>query len=105
VITKEQAAEVLRLYHAEKWKVGTIARQLSIHHATVGRLIVRAGGSAPSRRASISIAEPYVGLIVETLSKYPKLTASRLYVMAKERGYPGGPDHFRRVVSEHRPIE
>jgi transposase len=23
--------------------------------------------------------------------------------MARERGYSGGPDHFRRVVSRHRP--
>jgi transposase len=40
---------------------------------------------------------------VETLEKFPKLTAMRLYAMARERGYPGGPDHFRRVVARHRP--
>ena len=29
--------------------------------------------------------------------------ASRLYTMVKERGYAGGPEHFRRVVGRLRP--
>jgi len=28
-------AQILRLYHAEKWTMGTIARQLHIHHRTL----------------------------------------------------------------------
>ena len=28
-------AEILRYYFVEKWRCGTIARQLSIHHGTV----------------------------------------------------------------------
>jgi len=31
-IDKETRTEILRLYHAEKWKIGTIARQLGVHH-------------------------------------------------------------------------
>lgn len=50
-----------------------------------------------------SIAEPFIPLIVQTLEKYPRLTASRLYAMARERGYTGSPDHFRRVVAKNRP--
>jgi len=37
------------------------------------------------------------------LAKYPKLPAIRVYAMAKERGYQGGSDHFRRIVALHRP--
>jgi transposase len=103
MITKEQSAELLRLYHAEKWKIGTIAAQLGIHHGTVRRALARAGVTPPSRAHRPSIADPYVVLILETLAQYPKLPASRLYAMAKERGYRGGPDHFRRVVGRHRP--
>jgi transposase len=33
----------------------------------------------------------------------PPLTASRLFEMVRERGYPGGPDHFRSIVAKHRP--
>lgn len=29
--------------------------------------------------------------------------ASRLFEMVKEHDYPGGPDHFRRIVGQHRP--
>ena len=29
--------------------------------------------------------------------------ASRLYAMARERGYKGGPDHFRHLIANHRP--
>ncbi len=47
--------------------------------------------------------DPFVGFIVEQLEKYPRLCASRLFEMVKARGYPGGPDHFRRVVGRHRP--
>ncbi|RMG59341.1 MAG: IS21 family transposase, partial [Gammaproteobacteria bacterium] len=31
------------------------------------------------------------------------LTASRLYAMVRERGYPGGPDHFRHQLAHYRP--
>ena len=103
MITKEQAAEVVRLFHAEKWKIGTIAAQLGIHHGTVRRTLLREGVAAPSRLHKPSIVLPYVPLIVETLATYPRLPASRLYVMAKERGYVGSPDHFRRAVALHRP--
>jgi len=103
MITKEQAAEVVRLFHAEKWKIGTIAAQLGIHHGTVRRTLSREGVAAPSRVHKPSIVAPYVPLIVETLDTYPRLPASRLYVMAKERGYAGSPDHFRRAVALHRP--
>lgn len=103
MISKSQSAEILRLYHAEKWKVGTIARQLGVHHGTVRRVLRRAGVTIPSRSLRPSITDPYVPLIIETLAKYPKLPAIRVYAMAKERGYQGGSDHFRRIVALHRP--
>lgn len=49
------------------------------------------------------MADPFVGSIVEQLEKCPRLCASRLFEMVKARGYPGGADHFRQVVSRHRP--
>ena len=38
-VDKETSTEILRLYHAEKWKIGTIARQLGLHHSTVRRVL------------------------------------------------------------------
>lgn len=103
MIPPELEAEILRLYHAEKWRIGTIAAQLGVHHSTVRRVLAQAGIAAGKQISRPSIAAPFIPLIVETLEKYPRLRASRLYEMAKQRGYPGGPDYFRHVVACHRP--
>ena len=44
-----------------------------------------------------------MAFIVQTLTKYPTLRASRLHQMVRERGYPGAPDHFRTIVAQLRP--
>lgn len=95
--------ELLRLYHAERWRVSTIARQLGVHHTTVQRVLAQAGIPSEPLTARPSVAEPYIPFIVETLSKYPRLCASRVFEMGRERGYTGGPDHFRRIVARLRP--
>jgi len=41
--------------------------------------------------------------IAETLAKYPRLRASRLWSMVKQRGYPGSKSAFRAIVSRLRP--
>jgi len=102
-IAQELEAQILRYYHAEKWRVGTIATQLGVHHGTVRRVLAQAGlpPRAPLQRPSR--VEPYLPFIRDTLEQFPTLTASRLYHMVRERGYVGGPDHFRHLVSLHRP--
>lgn len=103
MITPERAAEILRLHYAEKWKPGTIAHQLGAHHSTVRRVLAQAGQAAGLISARPSMADPFITLIEQTLEKYPTLRASRLYAMVRERGYPGGSDHFRHVVARYRP--
>ncbi len=103
VTTPDTEAQILRYYHAEKWRVGTIARQLHVHHYTVRRVLAQAGLPCidePPRRSKI---DPYVSFIQQTLQNFPTLTAARLYEMVRARGYPGRPDHFRHVISRHRP--
>jgi transposase len=103
MISPDRAAEILRLYHAEKWRVGTLARQLGVHHNTVRRVLAQAGQAPGLASVRPSRVDPFVPLIQATLEKYPTLRASRLYAMVRERGYPGGPDHFRHVVARYRP--
>jgi transposase len=95
-------AQILRYYHAEKWTIGTISRQLRVHHDVVRRVLAQAGlpriGS-PRR----SLIDAYLPFIRQTLEAFPSLTASRLYGMARERGYPGRPDHFRHLIACYRP--
>jgi len=103
MISREREAEILRLYHAEHWPVGTLARQLGIHHDTVRRVLSQAGIPAAEQSTRGSMADPFVPFIRDTLARYPTLRASRLYQMVRERGYPGCPDHFRAIVARYRP--
>ncbi len=96
-------AQILRFYHAEKWTVGTIARQLHIHHGVVRRVLAQAGLPRPGASPRPSKIDAYLPFIRQTLERFPTLTASRLYVMAYERGYRGSPDHFRHLIACHRP--
>jgi transposase len=102
-LTPEFEAQILRYYHAECWRIGTIATQLQIHRDTVARVLAQAGlpPMGPVRRASA--LDPYLPFIRETLEQFPTLTASRLYGMVQQRGYPGRPDHFRHLIARHRP--
>jgi transposase len=103
MIPKETEAEILRLYHAEKWPLGTIAGQLGLHHTTVQRVLGQAGIDPKVVAPRPAMVDPFVPFLLEQLGKYPSLRASRLFVMIKERGYPGGPDHLRRLVGRLRP--
>ena len=103
MISRALEAEIVRLHHTEHWPVGTIAVQLRVHHATVRRVLAQAGVPMAQKIVRPSMVEPYRAFIVETLTKYPTLRASRLYAMVRERGYPGAPDHFRALVARLRP--
>jgi len=104
VIPKELEARIVRLHLAEQWRIGTIARELGLHHTTVRRVLAQAGVPVQAHaKPRSSLLDPYLPFVREVLEKYPRLHASRLYAMVKERGYPGGPDHFRHLVALHRP--
>ena len=102
-ISPELEAQILRYYHAEKWTIGTIATQLRVHHSTVARVLAQAGLPRIGRPPRPSRIDPYLPFIRQTLETFPGLTASRLYLMVRERGYRGGPSHFRYMISCHRP--
>ena len=101
-LTPELEAQILRYHHVEKWRIGTIARQLHVHHGSVER-VLRQAGLPRIGKVRPSAIDLYLPFIRQTLEKFPTLTASRLYAMAKERGYRGGPDHFRHLIGHHRP--
>ena len=102
-VTPEIEAQILRLHHVERWRRGTIAKQLHLHHGTVTRVLAHAGLPMIDSKRRPSMVDPYLPLIQETLQKYPSLTASRLFAMVSERGYKGSPDHFRHVIAGLRP--
>jgi len=102
-ISEELTAQILRYYHVEKWRVGTISNQLGVHHGTIKRVLSDTGVPKDKILVQRSIIDPYLALVLETLERHPTLTASRLYAMVRERGYPGGLDHFRHIISCYRP--
>lgn len=102
-IDAELRARILRHYHADRWRVNTIAAQLGVHHSTVQGVLARAGLPAPEITSRGSIVDPYVPFIVQTLREYPTLTSSTLYAMARERGFRGSQSNFRYRVSMLRP--
>ena len=102
-IAPELRAQILRLYQAERWRIGTIASQLHLHRDTVQRVLSAACVMRPDPPLRPSQVDPYLPFIRNTLAKFPTLTASRLHAMVRSRGYTGGPDHFRHLVACHRP--
>lgn len=102
-IGAELEAQILRYYHVEKWRAGTIARQLHVHRGTVQRVLAQAGLPRIGAVLRPSQIDTYLPFIHETLKKFPSLTASRLYAMVTERGYRGNAHHFRHLISLHRP--
>ncbi len=100
--TPEIEAEVVRLHYAEHWPVGTIATQLEVHPDVVRRVLGLGEPRAPSQMRP-RIVDPYRTFIDDTLYRYPKLLATRLYDMVRERGYRGSVRTLREYIALVRP--
>lgn len=100
--TAEIEAEVVRLHYADHWPVGTIANQLELHPDVVKRVL---GLDAPRTPSQIKarIIDPYREYIDDTLHRYPRLLATRLYDMIRERGFRGSVRTVREHVALVRP--
>jgi transposase len=101
MISLETRAQIRRYFYAEHWKIGTIARQLGLHPDTVRNAIETGRVAAQSVRPSK--LDPYLGFLREVLTQHPTLRATRIYHMARERGYTGSVVQFRRAVARLRP--
>ncbi len=102
-IPQDTKAKILRYHHVEKWRVGTISSQLGLHHSTVKRVLSETGVTKDTILVQKSMIDPFVPFILDQLKRFPKLTATSLFGMVVERGYPGGEDHFRSLISFYRP--
>ena len=102
VKNKRIRIEIQRLHFVEHWSISAIAEHLNIHHSTVTRYLEHVD---PERSAVVreKMIDPYVPFIEETLERYPRITAARLFRMTKQRGYPGKVRQFQSVISKLRP--
>jgi transposase len=101
-MTPERIANIRRLFHAEHWKIGTIASELGLHPDTVRRAL-RTESFNQNRTPIARLSDPFLELIVSTLKQYPRLRATRLFQMLQARGYRGSISQLRRVVRQLRP--
>ena len=101
MIDRETVARIRQLHYAEHWTVGTIAGELGLHHETVENALHEKTRGSPAPRPSL--LDPYLDFIRQVLERYPGLTATRIFAMLKERGYPGKERQLRRTVARLRP--
>ena len=66
-IAPELRAQILRLYQAERWRIGTIASQLHLHRDTVQRVIAQACVMRPDAALRPSQIEAYLACGVDAL--------------------------------------
>jgi transposase len=103
MISPETRSQIRRHYYADHWKIGTIAHELSVHPDAVRNALEsnRFGTPQSLRR---SIVDPFVEYIRQVLDQHPRLRATRIYQMVRDRGYSGSVIQLRRAVSRLRPV-
>jgi transposase len=102
MISPETRVQIRRYFYAEHWKIGTIARELNVHPDAVRNAIEsdRFNRTEPMRA---SITDPYMEFVRQTLDQHPRLRATRIHQMIRDRGYTGSIIQLRRAVARLRP--
>jgi transposase len=103
MISPETRAQIRRYFYAEHWKVGTIASELGVHPDAV-RNAIEAERFKSAQPLRVSLVDPYSEFIRLTLDQHPRLRATRIYQMIRDRGYRGSIGQLRRAVSSWRPL-
>ena len=104
MIPPELRSRMRRLFFAEHWKIGTIASELNVHRDTVELAIEPTKFVNVPYRPSASVLDPYKDFVRATLESHPRLRATRLLEMIRQRGYKGSVWPLRRFVKRSRPV-
>lgn len=102
MISPETRMQIRRYFYAEHWKIGTIARELSVHPDAV-RQAIESDHFHRAMPVRPLLADPYLQFVRQTLEEHPRLRATRIYQMISERGYTGSVVQLRRLVARLRP--
>src|ERR1700692_1611541 len=102
MISPEIRAQIRRYFYAEHWKVGTIASELGVHPDAV-RNAIESERFRSSKPMGASVVDPYIEFVRHTLDQHPRLRATRIYQMIRDRGYIGSVVQLRRTVARLRP--
>lgn len=104
MIPPELRSRMRRLFFAEHWKIGTIAAELGVHRDTVELAIEPKRFVNVSYRPSATILDAYKDFVQATLEQHPRLRATRLFEMIRQRGYEGSIWPLRRYMRRVRPV-
>ena len=104
MVSAETRAQIRQCFFAEHWKIGTIAQAFRIHPDTV-RHAIESDRFHRAQILRVCRTDPYVPFIRQTLDQHPRLRATRIYHMIRDRGYQGSVTQLRRVVATLRPIQ
>jgi hypothetical protein len=77
MISPEIRAQIRRYFHAEHWKIGTIASELGVHPETV-RNAIEAQRPSSTQVLRPSIVDPSADCIRPMLDQHPRLLATRI---------------------------
>jgi transposase len=102
MISPETRVQIRRYFYAEHWKIGTIARELNVHPDAV-RNAVETDRFHRTQPMLPCITDPYMEFVRQTLDRHPRLRATRIHQMIRERGYTGSVIQLRRAVARLRP--
>lgn len=86
MISNEQVARIRHLFHAEHWKIRTIAAEFGFHPDTVRRALETDRLSNKPKRSRRCLTEPYLDFLRHTLQEHPRLGATRLFEMIRLGG-------------------
>jgi transposase len=102
-LSAQICADIARLFYAEHWKVGTIAAHLGLHPEQVKHVLGLDPKPSEPLLPRPRLVDPYRDFIAETLDRYPRLRATRIFDMVCERGYQGQIRTLREYVATVRP--
>jgi len=103
MISVELRAKVRRLFFAEHWKIGTIAAELGVHRDAVEHAIEPSRFANVAHRESVGTLDAYKPFVLATLEQHPRLRATRVLEMLRQRGYGGSVWPLRRFMRRERP--
>lgn len=102
MMTPEQHTEIRRLFFADHHTINAIATSLGLHHETVQRALGTSSFNARAAAVRQSILDPFVPLLETTLETVPRIRATRMTEILRDRGFVGSVYLVRRLLRQRR---
>lgn len=102
MISKEKELEIKQKYESDKLRVGTIAREVNVHRATVLRVIRGVKTQRTDWKPRSRGIDKYLSIIDELLVRIPVITTANVYSIVCQQGFTGSRSQFQSILRVHR---